>query len=148
MTGVVLLAESHISIHTWPENGFAAADIFMCGAAQPQLALEVIEEALQPEPVEERPIADLLRLERELSMAAARQFDLHYRLRPILRDIASARLDQRGLDIDSGRPQVEELLGDELYELTTAEREPPANRLAPGPGVDGLDRTIGRLERL
>ncbi|TML14693.1 MAG: hypothetical protein E6G31_04730 [Actinobacteria bacterium] len=74
--------------------------------------------------------------------------DLHYRLRPILRDIASARLDQRGLDIDSGRPQVEELLGDELYELTTAEREPPANRLAPGPGVDGLDRTIGRLERL
>ena len=36
VTGVVLLAESHISIHTWPENGFAAADIFMCGAAQPR----------------------------------------------------------------------------------------------------------------
>ena len=108
----------------------------------------LVEEALQPEPVEERPIADLLRLERELSMAAARQFDLHYRLRPILRDIASARLEQRGLDIDSGRPQIKELLGDELYELTIAEREPPANRLAPGPGVDGLDRTIGRLERL
>ena len=49
VTGVVLLAESHISIHTWPEYGFAAADIFMCGEAAPQRALGVIEQALQPE---------------------------------------------------------------------------------------------------
>lgn len=48
ITGVLLLAESHISIHTWPEVGFAAADIFMCGAAQPHLALEVIDAALAP----------------------------------------------------------------------------------------------------
>lgn len=46
LTGVLLLAESHISIHTWPEFGFAAADIFMCGDAAPQLALDVIERAL------------------------------------------------------------------------------------------------------
>jgi S-adenosylmethionine decarboxylase len=48
ITGVVLLAESHISIHTWPESGFAAVDIFMCGNAAPQKALDVIEAALQP----------------------------------------------------------------------------------------------------
>jgi S-adenosylmethionine decarboxylase len=48
VTGVLLLAESHISIHTWPECGFAAADIFMCGEAAPQLALDVIERALAP----------------------------------------------------------------------------------------------------
>lgn len=48
VTGVVLLAESHISIHTWPECGFAAADIFMCGDAQPQLALAIVMQALQP----------------------------------------------------------------------------------------------------
>ncbi|WP_371875541.1 adenosylmethionine decarboxylase [Duganella aceris] len=48
VTGVVLLAESHISIHTWPECGFAAADIFMCGNAQPELALALIKDALQP----------------------------------------------------------------------------------------------------
>jgi S-adenosylmethionine decarboxylase len=47
VTGVVLLAESHISIHTWPEYGFAAADVFMCGAAEPQRALALIEQALQ-----------------------------------------------------------------------------------------------------
>jgi len=48
VTGVLLLAESHISNHTWPEVGFAAADIFMCGAARPQLALDVIDQALAP----------------------------------------------------------------------------------------------------
>ena len=48
VTGVLLLAESHISIHTWPEFGFAAADIFMCGDAQPKVALDVIAYALEP----------------------------------------------------------------------------------------------------
>ena len=47
VTGVVLLAESHMSIHTWPESGFAALDIFMCGGSKPQRALQVIQEALQ-----------------------------------------------------------------------------------------------------
>lgn len=116
--------------------------------AAPTATGSLVEDALEPEPAEERPIADLLRLERELSMASARQFDLHFRLRPILRDVAAARLERRGIDIDSGRPVVRELLGEELFELTAPEREPPANRLAPGPGVEGLDRTIGILERL
>lgn len=46
VTGVVLLAESHISIHTWPEHGFAAVDIFMCGTADASRALLVIETGL------------------------------------------------------------------------------------------------------
>ena len=118
------------------------------GRLAPTAEESLVEQALEPEPPEERPIADLLRLERELSMASARQFDLHYRLRPVLRDVAAARLEQRGIDLDSGRPVVQELLGDELFELTALDREPPKNRLAPGPGVEGLDRTISRLERL
>ena len=118
------------------------------GRLAPTAGESLVEQALEPEPPEERPIADLLRLERELSMASARQFDLHYRLRPVLRDVAAARLEQRGIDLDSGRPVVQELLGDELFELTALDREPPKNRLAPGPGVEGLDRTISRLERL
>ena len=61
------------------------------GRLAPTAEKSLVEEALDPEPVEERPIADLLRLERELSMASARQFDLHYRLRPVLRDVAAAR---------------------------------------------------------
>jgi S-adenosylmethionine decarboxylase len=31
VTGLALLAESHISIHTWPESGYAAVDVFTCG---------------------------------------------------------------------------------------------------------------------
>ena len=48
VTGVVLLAESHISIHTWPEFEFAAIDIFMCGLPAPERALAVLVEALAP----------------------------------------------------------------------------------------------------
>jgi S-adenosylmethionine decarboxylase len=48
VTGVVLLAESHISIHTWPETGLAAADIFMCGNADPERALAILVDALKP----------------------------------------------------------------------------------------------------
>ena len=108
----------------------------------------LLEEALEPEPPEVRPIAELHRLERELSMAAARRFDLDYRLRPIMREVAEAKLERRGLSLESSSPTVRELLGDELVELIATDHDPLANRLAPGPGLDGLDRTIERLERL
>ena len=48
VTALALLAESHISIHTWPEHGYAAVDIFTCGEhAQPQRACEFIVKHLE-----------------------------------------------------------------------------------------------------
>lgn len=44
VTGVLLLAESHISIHTWPEIRFAAVDIFMCGQCDPYQAIPVLQD--------------------------------------------------------------------------------------------------------
>ncbi|MGB0577434.1 MAG: adenosylmethionine decarboxylase [Alphaproteobacteria bacterium] len=49
VSGVAVLAESHISVHTWPERGFAAFDIFMCGACEPELALPVLQKYFNPE---------------------------------------------------------------------------------------------------
>ncbi|UGS89115.1 adenosylmethionine decarboxylase (plasmid) [Ralstonia wenshanensis] len=54
VTGVLLLAESHLSIHTWPEHGFAAVDAFMCGTGTTHAARAVFERALAPERVDVR----------------------------------------------------------------------------------------------
>jgi len=54
ITGMLLLAESHISIHTWPESHFAAVDIFMCGNCDPALAIEPIKKFLCPQSIDVR----------------------------------------------------------------------------------------------
>lgn len=48
ISGVAVLAESHISVHTWPEKGYAAFDVFMCGDAQPRKAMDVFKRAFNP----------------------------------------------------------------------------------------------------
>ena len=46
VTGVAVLSESHLSIHTWPEHGYVAADVFTCGTTtNPQRAAEVLRNA-------------------------------------------------------------------------------------------------------
>ena len=48
VTGILAIAESHISIHTWPEYGYAAADIFSCGTTfRPMEAATKLAEALE-----------------------------------------------------------------------------------------------------
>jgi S-adenosylmethionine decarboxylase len=44
VTGVATLSESHISIHTWPEYGYAAFDIFVCGAADPYKGARLLQD--------------------------------------------------------------------------------------------------------
>jgi len=48
VSGVVIIAESHLSIHTWPEYGYAAVDIFTCGnALHPKRAVDLLINALE-----------------------------------------------------------------------------------------------------
>lgn len=49
ISGVAVLAESHISIHSWPERGYAALDVFMCGEATPHKAIKVFKDAFNAE---------------------------------------------------------------------------------------------------
>ena len=46
VSGVVVISESHLSIHTWPEYGYAALDFYTCGDADPKLACEYVAEKL------------------------------------------------------------------------------------------------------
>ncbi|MFC1800848.1 adenosylmethionine decarboxylase [Nanoarchaeota archaeon] len=49
-TGVIVLAESHISVHTWPENGTAAIDIFSCSGTGPaEKAFDFLIKRMKPE---------------------------------------------------------------------------------------------------
>jgi S-adenosylmethionine decarboxylase len=58
VSGVAVLAESHISIHTWPDAGYAALDVFMCGNADPDACIPVLREAFKAKRVE---VNELLR---------------------------------------------------------------------------------------
>jgi len=54
-TGVVLLAESHISIHTWPEHGLATVDVYNCGdPTKAYRAMEYIISTLEPKRVDKQ----------------------------------------------------------------------------------------------
>ncbi len=52
VSGVAVLAESHISIHTWPERGYAALDIFVCGTCDAYAAIPVLRRAWSPDRVQ------------------------------------------------------------------------------------------------
>ena len=52
VSGVAVLAESHISIHTWPERGYAALDVFMCGDTHPRLTVPVFARAFDSDNIQ------------------------------------------------------------------------------------------------
>lgn len=51
VSGVAVLAESHISVHTWPEIGYGAFDVFMCGDADPWKAIPILKRAFHTDDV-------------------------------------------------------------------------------------------------
>jgi S-adenosylmethionine decarboxylase len=52
VTATATLAESHIAIHTWPEHGYFAADCFFCGRGKPEVAIKLLQTALQAQKAE------------------------------------------------------------------------------------------------
>lgn len=53
VSGVVVIEESHLSVHTWPEKGYAAVDFYTCGDGNPELAHETLVEGLKPQRCEQ-----------------------------------------------------------------------------------------------
>lgn len=52
ITGAAILAESHMTVHTWPENSFCAIDIFMCGVCDPRSCLPAMVSVFSPRLIE------------------------------------------------------------------------------------------------
>ena len=52
VSGVLVLAESHVSIHSWPERDYAALDIFVCGDCDPYKAIAALKRGFLPERVQ------------------------------------------------------------------------------------------------
>ena len=100
------------------------------------------------EPDPHRP-QGLVAMERLIILAVATAFDLNYRLRPILREIAAQRLaDNRGLRLAGGGPRIERVLGEGLWELVRPDRPGSESRFGPGVRPQALGRAIERLESI
>ncbi len=115
--------------------------------AVPSAGRSPFDAALRTRPREERRVAEVVKLEREVSLSLAQAYDLHYRLRPTLREIARARLSMRsGIDLDS--PAAAAVLGEDAWELLRPDREPPEERGAPGISRGELSALVDRLEMI
>ena len=102
------------------------------------------EQALLAPPRTDRWPAELIRLERVVDWSAEDGADVHARLRPVLVEIAEARLARRGLRLDRDAAEAERLLGPAWEVVRPGRPAPPAG--ARGIGGEELDRILDALE--
>lgn len=94
-------------------------------------------------------VPELERIEREVTLGLTTAFDLHFRLRPTLRRIASELLRaRRGIDLDANPEAARRALGDETWELVRADREPPLERFGRGIDLASLRNVVASLEAI
>jgi hypothetical protein len=94
-------------------------------------------------------LAELDRTERAVLLSASNAFDVHYRLRPILREVAAQRLaSRRGLSLDDDTRAARAVVGEETWELVRPDREPPELRFAAGIAAAQLREVVTVLERI
>ena len=106
-------------------------------AAHPAAA-SPFERALARRTARDERLPELERLEREVLLGMSTASDFHYRLRPLLQDVARRKLSvARGVDLDAEPDHARSILGERTWELVRPDREPPRDRL--GPGVDAAD---------
>ena len=88
-------------------------------------------------------------MEREVALGLATAFDLHYRLRPRLRRIATELLAaRRGIDLDANPDAARRVLGDDAWEIVRSDREPSREHFAAGVDIASLRRAVAALEAL
>lgn len=108
----------------------------------------VFEQGLRPRVSTQVWPAQLVRLERAVEWSGSSALDAHTRLRPVLVEIAEARLGRRGLRLDRDEEEARRLLGPAAWELVRPDRPAPPNRDAPGVRPRELDEILDALEAL
>jgi hypothetical protein len=95
------------------------------------------------------PPSTLGRIEHEAALGVVGSFDLHHRLVPRLRSIATGLLaSRRRISLDSQPDAARDALGQETWELVRPDRPAPEDRLAAGISQQELDRVVDSLERM
>jgi hypothetical protein len=88
-------------------------------------------------------------LVRELELSTYNAFHFHARLRPLLRDVAAHRLRARyGVELDVEPARARELVASEAWDVVRPDREPPEDRMGPGPTLDELRLVLDELEAI
>ena len=96
----------------------------------------------------ERP-GSLNRLEREVSMAGSAAFDVHFRLRPVITELATELLSsRRGIDLERDPARARAAIGDDVWEIVRPDRTQPAERHGSGIGEAELGRVVTALESI
>ena len=108
----------------------------------------VFEPGLQPPVTTAVWPAQLVRLERMVRWSASSGQDVHNALRPVLVEIAEARLARRGLRLDRDATEARRLLGPAAWELVRPDRPPPRDPDAPGVAARDLEAILDALEAL
>jgi hypothetical protein len=139
-----LPADRNIAIHVYVLviGGLAMIGVLASvGAAVPRRRRSALSEALGERAVAPKPVSELTRMEREVTLAVGNAYDLHRRLLPQLREIAQARLER------SGRHAGPDTLAP-WWELLRPDRPEPADRFAPGISESDLRALVADLQRM
>ena len=103
--------------------------------------------SLRAEPVEAARPQALVRLEREVSMAGSTAFDVQYRLRPALIELAAGLVfSRRGIDFEREPDRAHAALGDDVWEIVRPDRPESTTRLGEGITAVELERVVNALE--
>jgi hypothetical protein len=152
--GLVLIAALTVS----PESAGGALDVFFLflgglallgltvftGRTGEELEESPFEAARKPVVHPLRPLPELERLTRSISLGTQSAFDFHYRLQPMLREIAESRLVARGRRLED----AERMLGSDAWQLIQPLEGHPVDRHGPGADPAALRSLVEGLEKI
>ncbi len=147
VSGYVLAAQPSVRTVTLHAYVFVVGGLLMLGLvaaagdAVPRRRRSELDAALASTGTREKRLPELEKLEREVTLATASAFDLHYRLLPQLREIAQARLER------AGREPGPETLG-RWWDLLRPDRPPPEDRFEKGISEPELRALVQDLARM